>query len=58
MDNREKQVGTEILTAIMNFQKDCPVLYKDSNAHNKKYVNLTKVDAVVKPLLREIMCPP
>ena len=51
MDSRESKV--ELLKALMEFQKDCPVLYKDSSAHNKNYVNLTTVDATIKPLLRK-----
>lgn len=50
MDSQNK---VELLKSLMEFQKECPVLYKDSSAHNKNYVNLTTVDATVKPLLRK-----
>ena len=51
MDTREEI--KDLLSSLMQFQKECPVLHKDKKAHNKNYVTLTTIDATVKPLLRE-----
>ena len=53
MENRNEKVGTELLKAIMQFQEECPILYKDSSSYSGNYVGLTKVDATIKPLLRK-----
>ena len=49
----EKNIGTEILESISDFQEKCPVIHKESKSFTAKYVGLTKVDSIVKPLLRD-----
>lgn len=51
MDSKKGKV--ELLKGLMQFQKDCPVLYKGESAFGKKYTSLTTIDATIKPLLRE-----
>lgn len=42
-----------IYKKIASFQKECPVILKDSAGYNYKYADLPAIDEVIKPLLNK-----
>jgi len=48
-----KQEKTNLLTALANFQYECPIIHKDTNGFNYTYADLPKIISTITPLLKK-----